>query len=710
MLAQHLSVARSRTVWTVLAILFGTWLAAMPGTVRAQATPEGRGSDPTWQASYWTNPTLAGDPVLTRAEPGIAYNWGNGSPASQVPMDRFSARWSRYLYFDRESVYRFALASDDGSRLFIDGQMVIDAWYDHTYKTFIADKRLSAGHHFVQVEYYDATGAARIDFSWQDTAAPPPPSPTPTPTPAVSDGWRGEYFNNRDLLGAAVLVRSDPAIDFAWGRGSPQPDKVNTDIFSVRWTQAVYLPTGTYQFRIGVDDGARVYVNNRRIIDQWRVQGFTNFTAEPLRLSGPTTLKVEYFEDQGDATVQFSYTRVEDQPTPLPTAPPPTAPPPAADQGWRGEYFNNVDLAGGAVLVRSDPAIDFDWSGGSPAPGVVSADDFSVRWTRSPYFAPGVYRFTARVDDGVRLWVNNRLVIDQWRQQPPTEFSADVTLPGGYVPVRMEYVEYRDRAVAQLHWVQISAPTPLPSPVPDGGKWESVRPPTKWRGEYFGNPDLAGGPAFVRNDSSIDFNWGNGSPGGGIGSDFFSVRWTNAFRLDGGKYRFTIDVDDGVRFWVDNQLVVDEWREQALRKFTKELELGAGNHSFRLEYVEYTGMARIRLKIERFAPAAAAIGNLITCAPPQPQNYAWIKLYRLDESGRWVSMGRGIGSINPTGYLKIDGLPVDIGRFGAEGEPYKVEQWIDSRVVQSTGDFYRGEPMFRMRPAADNYTPWGCPR
>ena len=111
MLAQRLSAARSRTVWTVLAILFGTWLAAMPGTVRAQATPEGRGSDPTWQASYWTNPTLAGDPVLTRAEPGIAYNWGNGSPASQVPMDRFSARWSRYLYFDRESVYRFAPVS-----------------------------------------------------------------------------------------------------------------------------------------------------------------------------------------------------------------------------------------------------------------------------------------------------------------------------------------------------------------------------------------------------------------------------------------------------------------------------------------------------------------------------------------------------------------------------------------------------------------------
>ncbi len=706
MIMRRFSAPRHSLTWVMLFVVLGVWLAALPLPARAQSAPEGRGSDPAWQASYWTNPTLAGDPILTRDEANIAYNWGSGSPAPQVPADRFSARWSRYIYFDRESVYRFALASDDGARLFIDGQMVIDAWYDHTYKTFIADKRLAAGHHLVQVEYYDNVGAARVDFSWQDTAAPPPPTPAPPTATPVSDGWRGEYFNNRDLLGAAVLVRTDPAIDFNWGRGSPQPGRVNSDIFSVRWTQAVNLAPGSYQFRIGVDDGARVYVNNRRIIDQWRVQGFSSFTAEPIYLAGPTTIKVEYFEDQGDAAVQFSYVRLGDQPTATPTAPPP----PPVDPGWRGEYFNNVDLAGGAVLVRTDPAIDFDWGGGSPAPGVVNADDFSVRWTRAPYFTPGVYRFTARVDDGVRLWVNNRLVIDQWRQGPATDFAVEVSLPGGAVPLRMEYVEFRDRAVAQLSWVLVSAPTPAPPPVPDGGKWETVRPPSKWRGEYFNNPDLAGWPAFVRDDSSIDFNWGSGSPGGGIGPDFFSVRWANAFRLDGGKYRFTVDVDDGVRLWVDDRLVIDEWREQALRKFTQELELGAGNHTFRLEYVEYTGVARIRLKIERFTPPAAAIGNLVTCVPPQPQNYAWIKLYRLDLNGRWVSMGRGIGSINPTGYLKIDGLPVDISRFGAEGEPYKIEQWIDSRVVQSTGDFYRGEPMFRLRPAVDNFTPWQCAR
>ena len=178
MMAEHFTTAQRRVVWAALILLLSLWLA--PTAARAQA-PAGRGSDPAWQASYWTNPTLAGDPILTRDEANIAYNWGSGSPAPQVPADRFSARWSRYIDFERESVYRFALGSDDGARLFIDGQMVIDAWYDHTYTTFIADKRLAAGHHLVQVEYYDNAGAARVDFSWQDTAAPPPPAPAPPP-------------------------------------------------------------------------------------------------------------------------------------------------------------------------------------------------------------------------------------------------------------------------------------------------------------------------------------------------------------------------------------------------------------------------------------------------------------------------------------------------------------------------------------------------
>lgn len=103
------------------------------------------------------------------------------------------------------------------------------------------------------------------------------------------------------------------------------------------------------------------------------------------------------------------------------------------------------------------------------------------------------------------------------------------------------------------------------------------------------------------------------------------------------------------------------------------------------------------------------VGNLITCVPPNPPNYAWIWIYRLNDRNEWVRIGKGIGSIQPSGYLKVDGLAVDVTRFGTRGEPYKIEQVIDGQVANSAGDFLKGEPEFRIYPSRDNKTPWGCP-
>lgn len=103
------------------------------------------------------------------------------------------------------------------------------------------------------------------------------------------------------------------------------------------------------------------------------------------------------------------------------------------------------------------------------------------------------------------------------------------------------------------------------------------------------------------------------------------------------------------------------------------------------------------------------VGNLITCVPPNPPNYAWIWIYRLNDKNEWVRISKGIGSIERSGYLKVNGLPVDVTRFGALGEPYKIEQIINGHVAHSTGDFQKGEPEFRIYPWQDSKTSWGCP-
>ena len=100
---------------------------------------------------------------------------------------------------------------------------------------------------------------------------------------------------------------------------------------------------------------------------------------------------------------------------------------PITDHGLTGTYFDNVDLSGSSV-TRIDPFIDFDFGQGSPAAGIDS-DTFSARWTgriSAPYTES--YTFYTRSDNGVRLWVNNTLVINNWTSHLETE-NASPSLP-----------------------------------------------------------------------------------------------------------------------------------------------------------------------------------------------------------------------------------------------------------------------------------------
>ena len=126
-----------------------------------------------------------------------------------------------------------------------------------------------------------------------------------------------------------------------------------------------------------------------------------------------------------------------------------------------------------------------------------------------------------------------------------------------------------------------------------------------WRGEYYANPNLVGDPVYVRNDVAIDFNWGGGSPDPRIPDDRFSARWTRQQSFSRGFYSFTILADDGVRFWIDGQLYVDEWHDSALTPYTFDQRLLKGQHALGLEYYENVGGAMVQLSWTRIEPPTA---------------------------------------------------------------------------------------------------------
>lgn len=532
------------------------------GTTLAQEPVLPHDSDPTWQVSYWNNQTLSGEPVLQREETNLDHDWGTGSPHSSVNADGFSARWTRYIYVE-EGEYRFTATSDDGMRVYVDDELIINEWHDHPAKTVNAKKSLRTGHHWVVVEYYENHDQAIAKFSYK-------------PTSTATQDWQGEYFNNTTLDGTPALTRKDAQINFNWGAGEPAPG-IGADEFSVRWTRTMNLPAGYYRFEMTVDDGGRLWVKDRLLIDAWQEQTAQTYSAEIYLPGDEVPLKMEYYEQSGNAVAQLSWAQL------TPTI-----------HDWRAEYFNNTSLSGTPALVRDDAKIDFNWGSGSPALGTISTDQFSARWTRTLDLSAGRYRFKVTVDDGARLWVDGHLLIDAWREQSVRTYTEEIYVSGGSVPIKMEYFEHSGLAIAKLSWSPASTAT------------------YSWHAEYFDNMSLSGTPALVRDEAKIDFDWGSGSPvPGTIGADRFSVRWTRTLDLSAGRYRFTMTVDDGARLWVNGQLLIDVWHDQAVRTYTAEIDLPDDPVPVKMEYYEHVGHAVARLSWDSVGGASPAPGTVV---------------------------------------------------------------------------------------------------
>jgi len=387
----------------------------------------------------------------------------------------------------------------------------------------------------------------------------------------------------------------------------------------------------------------------------------------------------------------------------------------ATEPAWRAIYWNNTNLSGQPAFFRDETSLDHNWGLGSPDASV-NVNEFSARWTRVIDLPAGRYRFSITGDDGVRVYVNDELFVNGWWDHGVRTFTTDRNMPAGQHEVRVEFYERYGAAVVKFSLETLSTPppgsptaTPTPVPPPSGKPPIAAPEDGSWTGEYYSNETLSGSPAAVRADAAIDFDWGDGSPIARALSENNFSRWTGTLVAPvSGTYTFYTTTDDGVRLWVDGELVIDEWRLMRGESFERKILLQEGVHSVKMEYFERDGGASAVLRMEN-AAVLSGRGNLITCVPPNPPNYAWIRVYRKDGDGKWYrAIPRGVGSIHASGYLKIDGLPVDIARFGGAGEPYWIEQWIDGKVARSVGNTDQGDAEFRIRPNADNYTPWGC--
>jgi hypothetical protein len=126
-------------------------------------------------------------------------------------------------------------------------------------------------------------------------------------------------------------------------------------------------------------------------------------------------------------------------------------------------------------------------------------------------------------------------------------------------------------------------------------------PVNSWKAEYFNNNYLAGTPVFTRSESlnSLNYNWGSGGPGNGLNNDNFSARWTGVFNFDAGNYTFKQSVDDGMRVWVNGNLIHDTWSSRNAVDFSRDINMTAGQHTVKVEYKELGGDALAKVSWEK---------------------------------------------------------------------------------------------------------------
>ncbi len=570
-----------------------------------------------FSVQYFNNMTLSGTPVFTSCEVAINNDWGGGGVGNGVPNDIFSARWTSKQNFTAGS-YTFTATADDGVRVWVDNNLIIDKWIDQPATAYNATIDLTAGVHDIKMEYFENMYDAVAKLSWlqngQTNTAPTPVINTPLNTLT----WKvGDTIN---FSGTATDVEDGtlPGSALSWTllmQHCPSNCHTHTiQTFDGVAAGSFVAPDHEYPSHLelkltakdskGLEKSTSVDLQPKTVnltFQSLPINGFsllvgtltgtTSFTREviinsliSMNAPSPQTIgsKTYDFLSWSDGGAQnhaitagntaATYTANYKEQA-------------GANNGLTAIYYDNLNFTGTSV-TKTDPNINFDWGTGKPDP-VIAQDTFSVRWTGQvqPQFSEN-YTFYTSSDDGVRLWVNNQLLVDKWVDQSATEWKGNITLTAGQkYDIKMEYYEGGWDASAKLFWsspstpkqiipqaklfsTNVTVPTPVPTPVPAVGDGLT--------GAYYDNADLTNFKAN-RIDPTVDFNWGTGVPHPLVGQDTFSVRWTGFIKpAVSGAYTFYTQSDDGVRLSVNNQMLINQWNDHSTTEHSGVINLTAG--------------------------------------------------------------------------------------------------------------------------------------
>ena len=573
----------------------------------------------------------------------------------------------------------------------------------------------AAASHNISATVSDGSLSATISFLWNTTAAS-----------TSVNGLRAEFFDGM-VPGAAapLLTRTDATIDFDWGGSSPSPP-VPVDFFSARWTgYLTALFSETYTIYVPSDNGVRVWLNNQLVLDKWTpadIAGWHNFTI-PLTGNAAIPITVEYAELTGGANITLYWF--------------------SATQPWEAIASSRytTEPAANRAPVLSTPAAQSSirTRAATLQPGGSDPDFNPLTWSATGLPAgldihPGTGRISGTVAASAAATNNVTLTLSDgslstsgsfpWSTTaPPANTAPTLSNPGTQTSIRGSMVTFTaiayDADGDALTWSASGLPAglslnpasgqisgtvftnaatsyPVTLTVSDSGNltastsfsWNTTAAPLHGlRAEYFdGMVPGAAAPLLTRTDAVIDFDWGNGSPSPLVPADYFSARWTGTLTaLYSETYTIYVPSDNGVRVWLNNNLILDKWTPTDIsgwHNFTIPLTAGQAI-PIKVEYAELYGGANISLywfsntqsweaiNTNRLTPAVVIPPNSAEAAPGMiartqalttgPRNGATFSFTRPSSSASQLSLI--IEQSDDLKTWKITNLPAQIIQY-----------------------------------------------
>lgn len=643
-----------------------------------------------WLGLYYNNTSLSGLAAVIEGgatagtkQSQLFHNWDKNKPYPNVNEDNFTA--SYYKLLDGSKDYFIQTFADDRIRAKANGKTIINRW---TNSSGIVDSGiitdLAAGNNLLQVDYMEAGGRARIAGD------------------AVPLGnWIAWYYNNTSLSGfpaAQNTISSDgTSLKVENGYGSPV-SAVGGDYFSASYATAQRIKAGDYIVRTRADDGMRVYIDGKLAVDSWESSSYwkseqTHVISVKDHTTGNAdqkdihTIRIEYYEQTKGSGLEFYLQPASAE---------------LEKDSWLELYYNNtnqsgtpVKAVGGATAGTKVKELLHNWGTGKPY-AEVNADNFSAKFMK--LIAGGKdYVLETYADDGVKATVDDKSIINRWSNSSgKSDFGTITGLSAGDHRLTVDYFENTNNA----------------------GIAATVAPFGNWIASYYNNTSLTGMPKTVKtvsgNGTSLKVENGNGSPTAGINADNFSVSYKTAQRINSGSYILRTRADDGIRVYLDGNLVVDKWSPSSYWKSestdiiqVKDRTTGSAAdknvHTIEIQYYDNTGSSGLEFYLQN--------------ADKEVEKNSWFGQFYPNStlSGNYVNIVGGATSGNKLDTIRynwgtsqsISGLPAD--NFSARfrkvitgGKDYFAQAFADDGIrmsldgskfidkwTNSSGDIYR---------------------